>query len=244
MSKESGSKINIKLLLGRIIMLLGTPALLILFWQFGATRFYLCSLVVIVMSMVPFFLRFEKKKPQARELVTLAVLSAIAVASRAAFAMIPHFKPMAGIIMIAGMAFGAEAGFLVGAVSAFVSNFIFGQGMWTPWQMFAYGVAGFLAGLFYRWNIVGERSGRQRIVTVVIGFLTIVGIVGPVLDLCTVFTMGGEVDLDWAKAIFLSGLPVNIIHGVATAATLLVLCKPMMEKLNHIKIKYGMMRED
>lgn len=240
MSNEQRKKINVKLILGRILMLVGIPALLILFWRFGAKKFYLCSLLVIVMAMVPFFLRFEKKKPQAREVVTLAVLCAIAVASRAAFAMVPHFKPMSGIIMIIGMAFGAESGFLAGAVSAFVSNFIFGQGVWTPWQMFAYGVAGFLAGLFYRWGIIGERGKSQRIITPIFGFLGIVGVVGPILDTSSVFTMQNEITLEWAISIFISGFPVNVIHGVATALTLLVLCKPMMEKLNRIKVKYGM----
>lgn len=244
MSNEQRKKINVKLILGRILMLIGTPALLILFWRFGAKKFYLCSLVVIVMAMVPFFLRFEKRKPQAREMVTLAVLCAISVASRAAFAMIPHFKPMVGIIMIVGMAFGPEAGFLTGAMSAFVSNFIFGQGMWTPWQMFAYGIGGFIAGLFYRWNIIGERDKSQRVITPIFGFLGIVGVVGPILDLCSIFTMGNEVTTEWAVSIFISGFPVNVIHGVATALTLLLLCKPMMEKLNRIKVKYGMISAD
>lgn len=232
-----------KKLLGRILMLVGIPAMLLLLQKFGAKKFYLISLAVIFMAIVPFFLRFEKKKPQAREIVTLAVLSAIAVASRAAFSMIPHFKPMAGIIMIVGMAFGAEAGFLTGVISAFVSNFIFGQGMWTPWQMFAYGVAGFLAGLFYRWGIMGERNQRQKIGTPILGFLEIVLIVGPILDLCSVFTMGSEINKEWVSSIFASGFPINVIHGAATALTLFLLCRPMMEKLNRIKVKYGMLEE-
>ena len=91
------------------------------------THYYLVSVIGIFLAFGVFLLGFERRKPQARELVTLAVMSGIAVASRAAFIMIPFFKPMTGIIMITGMAFGGGAGFLVGAVSAFVSNFIFGQ---------------------------------------------------------------------------------------------------------------------
>lgn len=109
-------------------------------------NYYLVSVAIIAIAFLIFCFCYEKKKPQAREIVTLAVMSAIAIASRAAFAMIPFFKPMMGIIMITGMAFGSGAGFLTGAVTGFVSNFIFGQGPWTPWQMFAYGVGGALAG--------------------------------------------------------------------------------------------------
>lgn len=225
----------------KILIPAGILAILLLSQKLGAKNFYLISLAIILLAIVPFFLRFEKKKPQAREIVTLAVLSAIAVASRAAFSMIPHFKPMAGIIMIVGMAFGAEAGFLTGVISAFVSNFIFGQGMWTPWQMFAYGVAGFLAGVFYRWGVMGERNRCQKILTPILGFLEIVVIVGPILDLCSVFTMGSEINKEWISAVFASGFPINVIHGVATALTLFFLCRPMMEKLNRIKVKYGML---
>ena len=101
---------------------------------------------MILSAFAVFFFCYEKKKPQAREIVTLAVMSAIAIASRAAFAVIPFFKPMMGIIMITGIAFGGGAGFLAGTVTGFVSNFIFGQGPWTPWQMLAYGLGGALAG--------------------------------------------------------------------------------------------------
>ncbi len=244
MSVEQIGEKNKKRKLGLLLAIIGIPVLLVLSWRFAGRNYYLCSLMVIILAIVPFFMKFEKRRPQARELVTLAVLCAIAVASRAAFAIIPHFKPMAAIIMIAGMAFGAEAGFLVGAISAFASNFIFGQGMWTPWQMFAYGIAGLLAGIFYRYGVIGEKKGKQRIITAVFGFLVIVVMVGPILDICSIFTMGNAISWEWAGALFLSGLPVNIIHGIATAATLFLLCKPMMEKLNRVKIKYGMMNGD
>lgn len=130
-----------------LAVLIAAPATLLAAWRFGNRKYYLSSLLLIVYAMLPFFIRFEHRKPQARELVTIAVMSAVAVASRAAFIMVPFFKPITGIIMITGMALGPEAGFLTGAVSGFVSNFIFGQGPWTPWQMFAFGVAGFLAGV-------------------------------------------------------------------------------------------------
>ena len=119
-------------------------------------NYYLISVGLILLAFVVFFFSYERRKPQAREMVTLSVMSAIAIASRAAFAMIPFFKPMSGIIMITGMAFGPGAGFLTGVVSGFVSNFIFGQGPWTPWQMFAYGIGGALAGWLHKKNIMHE----------------------------------------------------------------------------------------
>ncbi|WP_075718912.1 ECF transporter S component [Roseburia sp. 499] len=205
------------------------------------SQYYLISVVMILSSFAVFFFTFEKRRPQARELVTLAVMSAIAVASRAVFVMIPFFKPMSGIIMITGMAFGPGAGFLTGVVSAFVSNFIFGQGPWTPWQMFAYGVAGALAGFFRKKGIMHE---NKKIVTAVIGFGIIMIVVGPILDTCAIFTMGNTVSQGYILSIYMSGVIPNLIHGVATVLTLLLLCRPMMEKLNRMKLKYGMMSEE
>lgn len=151
--------------------------------------YYLASVLIILYTMVPFFLVFEHRKPQARELVVLAVLCAIAVASRAAFKMIDHFKPMTAIIMISGMAFGPEAGFLVGAVSGFSSNFLFGHGPWTPWQMFAFGTAGFLAGALYR---LGWLS-KKRLPLSLFGFFAVLLLVGPLLDTWrAVYPDGGD----------------------------------------------------
>ncbi|MEG2639139.1 MAG: hypothetical protein RR992_06475, partial [Clostridiales bacterium] len=95
-------------------------------------RYYVISLLIIFETMIPFFMVFENRKPQARELILIAVIAAIAVAGRAAFFMVPQFKPVVAIVIIAGVCLGAETGFLVGALTALVSNFFVGQGPFTP----------------------------------------------------------------------------------------------------------------
>ena len=104
----------------------------------------LLGLLFLVASSIPFILVFDKKKPQAREMVPIAVMAAIAVVGRTVFSIIPlpNFKPCSAVIIITAIAFGPEAGFLTGALTGFVSNFIFGQGPWTPWQMFTWGLVG------------------------------------------------------------------------------------------------------
>ena len=206
-------------------------------------KYYLSGLTVIVLTMVAFFLHFESRKPQARELVILAVLCALAVGSRAAFAAVPHFKPMLAIVMLTGIAFGPEAGFLCGAISGFASNFIFGQGPWTPWQMFAYGIAGLLAGLLAMWGVLKKtpKGWKDVIVLAVFGFLAILVIVGPLLDTSTFFTMATTYDTAAVLAVYAAGVPVNCIHGAAVALTMLLFGKPLLDRLRRIQIKYGMM---
>lgn len=124
---------------------------------FGSRVYYFISLVIMVYALVPFFMVFEGRKPQAREMIVLASMAALACAGRAAFFMLPSFKPIVAIVIISGIAFGGEAGFLVGAVTMLVSNFLFGQGPWTPWQMFAMGFIGFLTGVLHQKGFLPAR---------------------------------------------------------------------------------------
>lgn len=226
---------SVKRLIGYIVMLLFAFSVLLAFWKFGNERYYLFATLLIIGGMLPFILGFERKKPQAGEIVLVSVMSAIAVVARMAFSFVPHFKPIAAIVMITGMAFGPTAGFISGMLSLFVSNLAFSQGPWTPWQMFAFGIAGFVAGILYEKKIMNE---NKRFVTALLGFLIIVLIVGPLLDTSTFFLMDGMLGDMTPWAIYLSGLPVNAINGAATALTLLLLCKPFMERINRIKLKY------
>ena len=151
------------------------PATLLLGRHIKGRWYYLTSTLVIIEIMLPFFASFESRKPQSRELVTLAVMAALATASRVAFVFIPYFKAITGVIMITGIAFGAQAGFLTGAIAAFASNFFFSQGPWTPWQMFAYGFAGFWAGLIFH----GRQKWCKPWILGIFGFLSILLLVGP-----------------------------------------------------------------
>ena len=238
-------KTNWRFWLSLAIMVLLVPLAVVLFTRLKQS-FYLSGLTIIVLTIAAFFLHFESRKPQARELVLLAVLCALAVASRAAFGFVPHFKPMLAIVMLTGIAFGPEAGFLCGAISGFASNFIFGQGPWTPWQMFAYGIGGMLAGLFALCGILKKsprawRDGGWRDILglTVFGFLCILLVVGPLLDTSTFFMAGFSASSP--LAIYLAGVPVNCVHGSAVALTMLLFGKPLLDRLQRIKIKYGMM---
>ena len=111
--------------------------------------FMLSSLAVVACCMAPFFMVFEKRKPKAREIVLVAMMSAITVACHMFFHVTVPIQIGTAMVIIAGISMGPEAGFLVGALSRFVCNFYMGQGPWTPWQMFCWGLLGFLAGLAF-----------------------------------------------------------------------------------------------
>ena len=226
-------------LISLMIFLLVVPATLILGSRMDGRWYYLTSTLMIAELLIPFFLAFEGRKPQARELVVIAVMCALAVVARVAIP-IPSFKAIFAIIMIAGIAFGPESGFLVGAVSALASNFFYTQGPYTPWQMMAYGVGGMLAGyLFFKGHLK-----RKPLVMGIFGFLCVLLVVGPLLDTCTVFL--APITLNWKNisALYISGFPVNVSQGLCTFAVLLLLGIPLLDKLDRIKVKYGMMEDE
>ena len=229
------------MLFSLIVIFLLIPATLFLGTRLTGRMYYLTSTLVVMVVMLPFFFAFETRRPQARELVTIAVMCALATAARVVIH-IPGFKPILGIIMVAGIAFGAEAGFLTGAVSAFASNFFFSQGPWTPWQMMAYGIGGFVAGLlFHKKRPFPGRPWLSTLALSAVGFLTVMLVVGPLLDTCTVFTTGSRITWKYALAVYAAGFGYNLTHAAATAITIFLVSRPLLEKLDRLKRKYGMM---
>lgn len=233
---NAGSKKTLYTILSWIIILIVIPATVFISWKYADRQYYLTGLAIIICAMIPFFVRFEKRHTQARELVILAVMCAIAVISRAIFIWIPAVKPMTAIIMLTGIAFGAEAGFMTGAISGFVSNFIFGQGSWTPWQMFAFGIAGFLAGLLFN----KSRLKPNKLNLCIFGGATVLALVGPLLDTSSLLTETATVSVESAKIVYSAGLPLNVAHAAATVVVMFLLSQPLLEKLKRIKLKYGL----
>lgn len=201
--------------------------------------YYFISLLIILVSILPFLMTFENRLPQAREIVLLASLVVIASLSRAVFFMLPNFKPMSAMVIIAGIALGSQSGFIVGIMSGFVSNFFFGQGPWTPWQMFALGIIGFLAGFMFNKNY--DKSKYMRYLVCLYGGISVVIIYGGIVDISSMLAFINEFSVKAVLAIYLSGLPINITHGIATMIFLYLLQRPMLKKLSRIKLKYGML---
>ena len=184
--------------------------------------------------MLPFLFAFEGRKPGAREVVLLSALCAAAVAGRMAFGAIPQFKPVVALVIITGACLGGETGFLLGALTAFVSNFYFGQGPWTPWQMFAWGLIGFISGVAFRFGAI-----KSRFSLCVFGFLATLAIHGGIMNTATVLMMQQRPDWSMILKAMEAGLVFDLIHALSTAMVLWLAAEPMFEKLNRIKVKYG-----
>ncbi len=207
----------------------------------GDRVYYVISALVAIYSLVPFFVGFERSKPQIRELVVISVLIAIGVIGRQAFFMLPQMKPVIAISVIAGASLGPGAGFLVGAMIAFVSNFFFGQGPWTPWQMMALGLAGMFAGLiFQKWNRRGPKPSKVHKIAVCVFGLVSGYFYGLIVDLWTLFGYTEKPSLNAYLVVKSTAIWFDTLLAISTFMFLWVLYAPMIKKLNRIKLKYGM----
>lgn len=193
------------------------------------------ALCVSILSCLPLFICFERKDSTAKELITLAVLVAVSAAGRFAFAWVPGFKPVTAITVISAMYLGREAGFVVGSLSAVVSNFYFGQGPWTPFQMFAWGFLGFLAG------ILANSLKRNKVWMSLYGVLAGV-LFSLIMDVWSTLWADGGFNLSRYLASCISALPFTIEYAVSNVIFLLLLAKPIGDKLERIKRKYGLFR--
>ena len=219
------------LLLIPLTILLGTRYL-------GRDQYYFVSLLAALEAMLPFFLAFEARRPRARELVTVASLCAICVAGRAAFFMLQQFKPVIALVVVAGVAFGGETGFLVGAVTMLVSNLFFGQGPWTPFQMLAMGLTGFLAGLLRTAGVLRPR----RTALCVYGAFAALVIYGGIVNPAAALLSTPELTWQGLLAYYAAGLPMDLVQTAATVLFLALVGETMLEKLERVKIKYGVLQ--
>ncbi len=222
-----------------LILLLIPLTLFIGVFYINIKQYYFVALAVLLECMLPFFMIFEGRKPKARELTIIAVLCALGIAGRAAFFMLPQFKPVLALTIVAGVALGGETGFLVGAITMLVSNIMFSQGPWTPWQMFAMGIIGFLAGILYKKGILR----RSRISLCVFGAISAIVIYGGIINPSSALIWGNEA-LNWNIIIsyYVAGFPMDCIHAIATAIFLWFISDSMLEKLDRIKMKYGLLK--
>lgn len=221
--------------------LVAVPVVMGLCAYFQVEQAALLSLLVVFVSLGIFFAGFEFSRPSLRDLMPTVVLGALAAAGRILFEPFPDVKPVSAICILAGVVFGKRTGFLVGAMAALVSNFFFGQGPWTPWQMYSWGLIGYCAGVLSSKGAFDWKVGKRRVAPLVYLFGLMSGILyGFLLNTWYIIGFIHPLNLPLATAAYLAGLPFDAIHSVATVGFLVILYEPWKAKLERIKRKYDL----
>ena len=220
---------KLKRILGIIIPLVLIPAVAVCgSVLFSEQKHIFVSLVVAFFSLVLFITGFERKVTGTRRMVLVEVITAISVLGR----FIPFFKPITALTVITAMFLGGEAGFLVGSLSALLSNFYFGQGPWTAFQMLAWGLIGYVAGL------IAESLKRNRALLLAYGVLSGIAF-SLIMDVWTVLWYSAGFDMELYIASITAAIPHTILYAVSNFIFLFFLAKPFGDKLERIKVKYG-----
>ena len=317
--------------LSTLMVFVAMPATIIgSYLLFGNAKYMITSLLMVIYTMVPFFIVFENRKPKAREVVIIAMMTAITCVAHIFFHVTIPIQIGTALVIISGISLGPEAGFMVGALFRFVSNFYMGQGPWTPWQMFCYGLLGFLSGLAFNKVVIENKFEELKtdengnlvetrhefnfssiaapilsiIAGLVLGYITyifvpeesassfsisilgvemgwrlyaggflglILGIIlerkklpvdsltlavytffvtviiyGGIMNMAAMFTASGipgqDISFDTLRLLYVTGLPYDLSHGLTAALSIFVIGRPMIQKIERVKIKYGIYR--
>ena len=195
---------------------------------FAGQRYIIISLGIALLAILLFMTGFERKNIGSRRMVITAIMTALTVFGR----FIPLFKPITAICVMTAVYLGAEAGFLCGSMSVLISNIYFGQGPWTPFQMLGFGLIGLFAGYLSKVLL------RSRWLMILYGVIAGVAY-SFIMDIWTVLWYAGGFDLKLYTAAIVSAIPFTLLYSFSNVVFLLILQKPVGNKLNRIKIKYG-----
>lgn len=201
--------------------------------MFQDRKYNLISILIAFLACIPFYMAYEKKEGSIRRMVVLAVMVAISVVGRLIFAVLPGFKPVTAIVVIAAIYMGSESGFLIGSLSAIISNMFYGQGPWTPFQMLAWGGLGLTAGL-----PVMQKILKKRVILAVYGFLAGFGY-SAIMDIWTVLSFDGSFSLARYLTVLAMALPVSMEYAISNVVFLMLGIGPIGRKLKRINIKHG-----
>ena len=195
---------------------------------FDAKAHLLISIAVAVLSLLLLVAGFEQKEIGTRRTVLVSVMVALCVVGR----LIPIFKPVTAIVVLCAVYLGPQAGFYTGSVAALLSNFLFGQGPWTPFQMLGWGLIGLFAGL------LAKPLHKSRALLLLYGLFAGVAF-SAVMDVWSVLWASGSLSANGYLTALITALPHTALYAFSNVVFLWIFAKPVGDKLQRIKIKYG-----
>ncbi|HEU5252642.1 MAG TPA: prenyltransferase/squalene oxidase repeat-containing protein [Solirubrobacterales bacterium] len=190
------------------------------------------SFLIVGAVILAGFAWYERSRPPAQVVALVAALAALAIAGRIAFAAFPNVKPTTDIVVFAGYALGGAPGFAVGALTALVSNFWFGQGPWTPWQMAGWGLCGVLGAAL----ALGTRNAGRLTLAATCAFAGI--FYGALLNFSLMATYGGDLTLRHFLALEARAIPFEVAHVLGNVVLALVAGPAMVRMLVRFRERF------
>ena len=214
------------------VVLVTLPVIMMLWAWLKLSGAAVVTTVCACVALVPFFAGFEKSRRRARDLMPIVILTALAVAGRLVFAPVPAIKPIIANVVMGGLCFGREEGFMIGALTMLVSNVFFGQGPWTPWQMFSMGLVGYLAGA------MGSRGWLGRRWSVATFGASMALLYGFILDTWSIVGFVSNANAASVLATYAAGLANNVASAIGTVVFLVPIAGSWPRIFGRIRERY------
>ena len=214
------------------VVLVALPVIMMLWAWLKLPGTVVVTTVCACVALVPFFAGFEKSRRRARDLMPIVILTALAVAGRLVFAPVPAIKPIIAIVVMGGLCFGREEGFMIGALTMLVTNVFFGQGPWTPWQMFSMGFVGYLAGVMESRGRLGRRwsvAAFGALMALLYGFI---------LDTWSIVGFVSNANAASVLATYAAGLANNVASAIGTVVFLVPIAGSWPRIFGRIRERY------
>ena len=187
--------------------------------MFKDQKYNLVIILLVTLSCLPFYFKYEHDRPKTREIIILTIMIALTVISRIIFMVMPSFKPVTVMVIICGIVFGRASGFMCGSLSALISDFVFG-------------IIGYIAGIFSK-QLHNDKYFLY-------GYSIVCGIgYSLIMDLWSVLAIENSFNFTRYLAIVLTSLPVMLIYIVSNIVFMFLLSKIMFQILQRVKVKYG-----
>lgn len=195
-------------------------------------HYLLFSFMVLLCSILPAYWKFEKQPLKTQTMMFVAILVALAVAGRVPFAALPSIQAASFVIIVGGISMGPELGFVTGSTTALVSNMFMGQGPWTPWQMFAWGLMGLTAGL------IGTTKLRKNLLFMVLfggawGFFF-----GWIMDLWFALQYVSPLSIKGFILAFANSALFDLYHALSNIVLITLLYQPWEQLFARLDRKY------
>lgn len=211
------------------ITFLASLILMILAFKFGGSeKFSLIVTVFVILILIANYFYFEKSSMGTKEIAVIATLSTFAAVSRAAFVAFPNIKPTTFLVALSGLVFGSYEGFLIGSTAGFISNIFLGQGPWTPWQMFAWGLVGAISGLIGK----GKRPSAEKfsMICFFYGFMF-----DWIMNLWHVIGFIRPLNIKTIAIAYATGLTFDIMHAASSFIFCIIFYDSFYKVLNRFK---------
>lgn len=219
------------------VVLIALPLILFASTAFNVDQPVVLTLVVMTAASTIFLTSLDSDRSLFRQIAPTLSLAAVATVGRMLFASFPSVKPVTALCVLAGILFGKQSGFMVGTLAALLSNFFFGQGPWTPFQMYAWGMVGYLAGVLAQKGVFDlETHGRAKASLRILVFGALASLLfGAILNSWYIACFGAFLTGEGVFLAYGAGLAFDIPHAIATVGFLSVIAVPWQQKFQRLR---------